>query len=106
MKPDLYTKSLLTIAVVLLSVIAASLSTNSVHPVVHAAGPVVYQYRYMQFPYNIHDSGPGLNDVVNTLGEDSQKGWELVTVLPLAGKRNDNIAMGTEGILAIYRRPK
>jgi hypothetical protein len=106
MKPGLYTKSLLTIGAVLLSVVAALPSTNPFNPVVHAAGPVVYRYTYMQLPFDVSEPGPGLENIANQLGEFSQKGWELVAAFPVAQSRNDNIATGTKAMVAILRKPK
>ena len=106
MKPDLYIRSLLTIAVVLLSVIAARLFTLSTYPVVHAAGPVVYQYDWFQYGFDVPQPSEGMEKIVATLGTYSQKGWELVAIVPVASSRNDNIATGTRGLLAILRKPK
>ena|ERR1700733_1511621 len=106
MKTDLYTKSLLTIGVVLLSVITAIQSTNSFNPVVHAAGPVVYQYTYLQLSFDVTDPGPGLDSITNQLGEYSQKGWDMVAAFPVTVSRNDNIGTGTKGMVAILRKPK
>jgi hypothetical protein len=39
---------------------------------------------------------------VNSLAKD---GWEVMGAFPVAGQRNDNIAMGTVNVCYILRRP-
>ncbi len=106
MKPDLYTRSLLTIAVVLLSVIAARPYMTSNHQVVHAAGPTAYDYTWFQLGFSVPNPKDGMEDITNQMSALSKKGWEIIAVMPVTGTRNDNIGTGTQGLMVILRKPK
>lgn len=107
MKPDIYTKSLLTIAVALLSVIAARTPMTSANYVVHAASPAVaYRYGSIYEPIESVDPMKGLNDLESKLADYSLQGWEVVDIIPVAGRRVDNIATGTTAVLVECRRAK
>lgn len=99
MKTDTYTKMVLTVIALLL---AALVVRPSMQPV-HAAATTKYAYSWGASA----GLGPAdMEDAMRALKAATDSGYEVIAALPIAGQRNDNIAMGTTHILYICRKPQ
>ena len=99
MKPDTYTKLVLTAIALLLAALAVRPSAQSVH----AAATTKYVYSWFRSP-GFEDSE--MENSMNKLNRLSNAGCDVISAMPIAGKRNDNIASGTIYILYICRKPE
>ncbi len=99
MKTDTYSKIVLTVIAFLLVALVMRPSAQSVH----AAAAAKYSYGWYR-------SGgfdkSAMDDTMKYLEQESNAGCEVITALPIAGTRVDNVAMGTVNILYICRKPQ
>jgi hypothetical protein len=114
MKPDIYSKAVLTVIAGLLAVVAfrPSLDPELVQAAQQASpkravsAPAPMSSVHETYSYCEYTGGgiaaPGQKDLddLNAIGRE---GNELVAAIPMQNKRMDNLAMGTAEVLYVFR---
>jgi hypothetical protein len=108
---DRFCKTCLGLIVLLLFVIALRplLVAQSVVAQSKKLEPANASTRVWQYGYTCMDGMVTEANMTKGIGEVNSlaaEGWEVITALPVAGFRNDNIAMGTVNVCYILRHPK